>query len=421
MNGFMNSLIDDTVQCWGCPVFDRLFQIVSDAAGAVYNQFVIFCAILFCILFSFYVINAVWKNMKEDISDPLYQKSIKPVIINSLVALTLLSMGVMFPRFITSITFEPVADITLIYTQSMLHIDSTDVTEKVTYEPEKMSEEGFFRPQLRDKIIMLMKTTITQFQSYMKLGIAVMDKAFSLKALLGIGSLIKHIILFFIGAYLFYGFFKFFIRFCFYFADIIVAMTFFAFFFPLSLILVAFKGDDAPKWISSLGKNIGTKQFKDLINSIIALASAVITYTVIMVILAKFFSAPGQSAAEIMELITTGQVFAGDLSEENLAAMTLGSCIILVYVLNFIYDQIPQVTSMILDSFGVSAKNNLSEELADNAMKLTSSVITTATNIGKNILNGGDAKDKENKKNENEKKDGTGNKESDGKKDGEKK
>ncbi len=397
MNGFMNSLIDDTVQCWGCPVFDRLFQIVSNAAAAVYDQFAIFCAILFCVLFAFYVINAVWKNMKEDVSDPWYQKSIKPVFINSIVALAFLSMGVMLPRFITSITFEPVADITLIYTQSMLKTDSTVVNEKVTYQPEEITDDGFFRPQLRDKIIMLMKTTITQFQSYMKLGIAVMDYAFSLKALIGISALIKHIILFFIGLYLLYGFFKLFVRFCFYFADIIVAMTFFAFFFPLSLILVAFKGGNAPEWISSLGKNVGTDQFKKLINSIIALSSAVITYTVIMVIIAKFFSAPGQSAAEIMELITTGQVFAGDLSGDNIAAMTLGGCVILIYVLNFIYGQIPQVTSMILDSFGVSSENELSEGLANDAMKLTTNIVTTAKNIGKTILNGGENKEDDKK------------------------
>lgn len=393
----MNSLIDDTVQCWGCPVFDRLFQIVSNAAAAVYDQFAIFCAILFCVLFAFYVINAVWKNMKEDVSDPWYQKSIKPVFINSIVALAFLSMGVMLPRFITSITFEPVADITLIYTQSMLKTDSTVVNEKVTYQPEEITDDGFFRPQLRDKIIMLMKTTITQFQSYMKLGIAVMDYAFSLKALIGISALIKHIILFFIGLYLLYGFFKLFVRFCFYFADIIVAMTFFAFFFPLSLILVAFKGGNAPEWISSLGKNVGTDQFKKLINSIIALSSAVITYTVIMVIIAKFFSAPGQSAAEIMELITTGQVFAGDLSGDNIAAMTLGGCVILIYVLNFIYGQIPQVTSMILDSFGVSSENELSEGLANDAMKLTTNIVTTAKNIGKTILNGGENKEDDKK------------------------
>ena len=393
MNGFMNSLVDSSVQCWGCPVFDRLFQIVSDAAAAVYDQFVIFCAILFCVLFAFYVINAVWKNMKGGVTDPFYQKSLKPVLINSLVALAFLSMGIVMPRFVTTITFEPVANIALIYTQSMLKTNPDTVNERVTYQPMEMSDDGFYRPELRDTIIMLMKTTITQFQSYMKLGIAVMDKAFSLDALLGIGALIKHIILFFIGLYLFYGFFKLFIRFCFYFADIIVAMTFFAFFFPLSLILVAFKGGDAPSWLSSLGKNVGTGQFKKLINAIIALAAAVLTYTVIMVIIAKFFSAPGQSAAEIMDLITSGNIFAGDLAGDNLVAMTIGGCVILVYVLYFIYGQIPNVTSLVMYSFCVAPRTQICDQSAADAMKLTTNIVETVKKAGATILSGGEKGD----------------------------
>lgn len=394
MNDFINPLIDSSVQCWGCPIFDRLFQIVSNAAAAVYDQFVIFCAIIFCVLFAFVVLNAVWQNIKSPTPDPWYQKSLKPLLINSLVSLTFLSMGVYLPRFVSSVTFEPVANITLIYTQSMLQTNPETVNEHVTYQPMEISDDGFFRPELRDSIILLMKTTITQFQSYIKLGIAVMDKAFSLDALLGIGNLIKHIILFFIGLYLAYAFFKLFWRFCCYFADIIVAMTFFAFLFPLSLILVAFKGADAPSWVTNLGKGIGTKQFKKLINAIIALAAAVLTYTVIMVIIAKFFSAPGQSAADIMQLITSGEVFAGDLSGDNLAAMTLGGCIILVYVLNFLYTQIPTVTQMVLDSFGVSQENQLSEQLADDAMKLTSTIVETVKKAGATIISGGKKDDK---------------------------
>ena len=375
MNNILNPLVDSAVQCWGCPVFDRLFVIISNAAAAVYDQFAVFCAIIFCVLFAFFVINAVWKNLKGDkdgkITDPLYQKSLKPVIINSLVSLAFLSMGVYLPRFVSSITFEPVANITLIYTQSMLQTDSETVNERVTYQPMEISDDGFFRPELRDSIIMLMKTTITQFQSYIKLGIAIMDKAFSLSALLGIGALIKHIILFFIGLYLAYAFFKLFWRFCCYFADIIVAMTFFAFLFPLSLILL-----------------------KKLINAIIALAAAVLTYTVIMVIIAKFFSAPGQSATDIMTLITSGEIFAGDLSENNLAAITLGGCIILVYVLNFLYAQIPTVTKMVLDSFGVSQENQLSEQLANDAMKLTSIIVDTVKKAGSTIISGGNTDNK---------------------------
>lgn len=395
MNEFMNNLIDSSVQCWGCPVFDRLFQIISDAAASVYNQFVVFCAILFCILFAFYVINAVWQNMKSDNPDPWFKKSIKPVIINSLVSLTFLSMGVFLPRFITTITFEPVADIALVYTQSMLQTNNDIVNERVTYQPMEMSDNGFFRPQLRDKIIMLIKTTITQFQSYMKMGIALMDGAFSIPALLGIGNLIKHIILFFVGFYVFYGFIKFFVRFCFYFADIIVAMAFFAFLFPLSLILAAFKGaDNVPSWLSTLGKSIGTQQIKNLINAIIALAAAVLTYTVIMVIISKFFAAPGQSSAEIMTMITSGNILSSDLSFDNLEMMTIASCVVLIYVINFIYSQIPNVTKMVMESFGVGEEKALSEQLANDAMQLTKAVANTAKNIGATIISGGKSDDK---------------------------
>lgn len=395
MNELMNPIIDGAVQCWGCPVFDRLFQVISMAAAAVYDKFVVFCMILFCVLFAFFVVSAVWKNIKGGADgDPFYAKTIRPVFINSLVAFAFLSLGVWPPRFVTTITFEPVAQITATYTQSMLRMDAETVNEKVTYQPMKMSDDGFYRPALRDTIILIMKTTITQFQAYMKLGIAVMDSAFEWKALLGVGALIKHIIMFFVGLYLFYGFFKLFVRFCFYFADVIIAMTFFAFFFPLSLTLVSFKGADAPQWMANLGKNVGTDQFKKVINAIIGLAAAVLTYTVIMVIIAKFFSAPGESAADLMTLITSGSVFEADLDQDNLAQITLGSAIVLVYVLNYIYSQIPQVTNMVLGAFNVSADNKLGEQLADDAMKLTTAAAQTMKKIGATIINGGKKDDK---------------------------
>ena len=395
MNELMNPIIDGAVQCWGCPVFDRLFQVISMAAAAVYDKFVVFCMILFCVLFAFFVVSAVWKNIKGGADgDPFYAKSIRPVFINSLVAFAFLSLGVWLPRFVTTITFEPVAQITATYTQNMLRMDAETINEKVTYQPMQMSDDGFYRPALRDTIILIMKTTITQFQTYMKLGIAVMDSAFDWKALLGIGALIKHIIMFFVGLYLFYGFFKLFVRFCFYFADVIIAMTFFAFFFPLSLTLVSFKGADAPQWMANLGKNVGTDQFKKVINAIIGLAAAVLTYTVIMVIIAKFFSAPGASTADLMALITNGSVFEADLDQDNLAQITLGSAIVLVYVLNYIYSQIPQVTNMVLGAFNVSADNKLGEQLADDAMKLTTAAAQTMKKIGATIINGGKKDDK---------------------------
>lgn len=397
MNEWLSSLVDSTVQCWGCGVFDRLFQIVSDAAALVYDKFAYFCVVLFCVLFAFFVINAVWKTVRGNTSDPFYEKSIQRVFINAIICIGLLGMGVALPRFLTTITFEPVAQIAQTYTAAMINLDNETITEKVTYQPQKMSEDGFYRPELRDKIILLMKTTITQFQSYMKLGIAVMDSAFTWRALLGVGSLIKHIILFVIGLYLTWNFFKLFFRYCCYFADIIIAMAYFAFFFPLSLMLFAFNGaDNVPKWMGGLGKTVGVNQFKNLINAIITLASAVITYTVIMAIIAKFFSAPDATNAELMNAITTGEIFDADLDMTNLEAMTLTSCVVLVYVLNFLQGQIPQVSKMVLSVFGVSEEKQLSETLANDMMQLTQNVVDTTKKIGETIISGGE-KDKDKK------------------------
>lgn len=393
MNGWMNSLVDTSVQCWGCAVFDRLFQVVSYAAGAVYKQFTIFCVILFCVFFAFFIINAVWQNIRGGMRDPWYSKSVRPVIINSLVALSLLSLGVMVPRFMTQITFEPATEIAIGYTQTMLQTNAETVNEKVTYQPMKMDDTGFYRPEMRDKIILLMKTTITQFQTFIKLGIAVMDSAFTWKALLGIGALIKHIIIFFVGLYLAYGFFKLFCRFCFYFADIIIAMTFFAFFFPLSLMLVSFKGaSDVPSWMSKIGSSLGVGQFKNLMNAIIALASAVLTYTVIMVLIATFFAAHGTTSADLMQVILSGDVFSADLSDDNLAELGIASSVVLIYVLNFIQAQIPKVTGMVLDTFGVSEDHKLGDQLANDAETLTRRVVETAAKTVKTIVKGGNEK-----------------------------
>ena len=371
MNNIINNLVDNTIQCYGCPIFDRLFQIVSSAAASVYNRMVLLMSVLFCVLFAFFVINAVWQNLKNGSTDPWYQKSVRPVIINSLIALVLLFAGVGVPRLISQITFEPTAEIATIYTQSMLNMNSEAVNERVTYQPLSISDDGFFRPQLRDKIILLMKTTITQFQSYMKLGIAVMDTAFSWRALIGIGAFLKHIILLVIGIYIFYGFFKLFFRFSCYFVDIIVAMTMFAFFFPLSLVLTVFRGpENVPSWISGLGKNIGNAQIKKLINAIVALAAAVITYTVIMVIIAKFFSSPDMSTAEIMNAIATGAIFDMDLSGDNILSMTLTGIVVLVYVINFIQDEIPKVSDMIMGALNLKPEATESKKLAKDVENL---------------------------------------------------
>jgi hypothetical protein len=401
MNGLLNSFVDNTVQCWGCAVFDNLFRVVSNAGAAVYEKIANICFAIFFVLFVFYILWAVWKHVNPknpDSSDPFYVKSVVRVIINSLFALTLLGIGVGVPRFITRVTFEPVADVALVYSTAILDTAPDVVNMHVSYQPMEMQDTGLYRPKLRNTIISLMKTTITMFQSFIKLGIAIMDRAFSWKDIYGVSDIFRHILIFFVGLYLFYGFFKLFLRFCFYFVDVIIAMAMFAFLFPIALMMMSFRGGDMPAWMSSLGKGLGANQIKKLINAIITLASAVITYMVILVIIARFFTDSGTSVNELMDAITSGKVLDSDLSESNLSTLTLGGTVILVYVLNYIYSMIPQISKMILNTFGVEEENKLSEQMANDAEKLVGIVTSGLKTVGNTIINGGEKKAEDDKK-----------------------
>ena len=242
MQEMANSLIDATVQCWTCPVFDNLFVVISNAAAAAYQRLSLFSLVIFCILFSFFVMNAIWDGIKNNTDDPFLQTSVKPVAIKALIALALLGMGLTFPRLISKVTFEPVATITLQASQIIL---PTDYKILDNYTPIKIEQEGFFNTDLRDTILKLIQSSMTSFQVFIKIGIGIMDNAFSLKSLLTLSSLFKHVIVFLIGLFLTYKFMRLFIKYSFCFMDIIVAMAMFAFFFPISLVLFIFK--DAKK------------------------------------------------------------------------------------------------------------------------------------------------------------------------------
>lgn len=402
MDELMRNFVDKTVQCWGCELFDRLFQVINVAVTAVYDNIAQFCMILMLVIFAFMILNAFYQNMKalhdNKSPDTWYKKSVQKAFVNSAFVLALLGLGVTVPRLITTITFEPVATTTQLYSQAIIGMNQDEINERVTYQPIKLDntqQEMFFRPQLRDRVILLMKTTIAEFQSYIKLGIAMMDKAFSWDALLkfGLGSIMKHVALFMAGLYMFITFMRIFMQYCFRFADVIVAMAMFAFFFPLSLMMMAFKGvEHVPDWLTHFGKGVGTDQFKKLVNAIVALASCVITYTVIMVILAKFFSDPDVASVGLMEKITTEQIFESDLSLENLEDITLVKTVILTYVMVFIYKQIPQVTKTILSAFNVGEETSLSDQLAKDAERLVTVAAQGAVKVGKIIASGGEEK-----------------------------
>ena len=383
MQELANSLIDSGVQCWTCPVFDNLFAIISNTAAAAYQRLCLFSVVIFCVLFAFYVLNAVWTNIKNGGTDSLFQKTLRPVLIKSLLALSLLSMGLVVPRFISTITFEPVAIMTLQYSRAML---PTDYVIPEYTGALNLGENGFFNPALRDTIIQIMETSVANFQVYIKTGIAIIDAAFSLKALLGFGSLIKHIIVFYIGIFLTYNFAKLFIKYSFCFMDIIFAMAMFAFFFPISVVLFIFRGaNDAPDWMKNLGANLGGGQIKKLINAIVSVASAILTYTVIMLIIRGFLDANGVDTAAIQN--SAEALYDFDLENSSAMQITFAGAIVLVYVINYIADQIPKITEKILSIFNIKQEDKLSKEMGENTFALTQIVANKAKDLAKTIIN----------------------------------
>jgi hypothetical protein len=384
MQEFADSLIVSGTQCWTCPVFDKLFTIISNTAGAAYKKLAFFGVIIFCVMFAFYILNAVWENIKSGSSDSFFQKSVKPVVIKALVALTLLSAGLMVPRLISTVTFEPVAQITLAYSKSMLP-EGYPVNDVYVSE-EQDGDQAFFTPKLRSTLLQLIKTSITNFQVYIQLGVDIINSAFAIETLLGIGTIIKHMIVFFIGIFLTYNFAKLFIKYSFCFMDIIVAMAMFAFFFPLSIILFIFKdAQSAPGWMKKLGSELGGGQIKKLVNAIVSVGATILTYTIIMVIIGGFLNLQGTTTESFAD--DTIALFNFDLDHSTAMQITLAGAIVLVYIINYIEQQIPQITKKILSTFGLSQEDSLSKEMGENAWKLTTIVAEKTKNIAKTIIN----------------------------------
>lgn len=377
----MNSLTESLMQCWTCPIFDRLFEIISNTAAAAYQRLTVISVVIFIVLMSFYIINAVWQNIKSGGSDPFFQKSVKPVLIKSLIALALLTAGLMVPRFISMITFEPAAEITYQFSETMLKSLHAGTTVAQYPNPINLGDSGFFSADLRDTILKILESSVSNFQVYIQVGLDIMGAAFSIKKLLGIGALIKHILVFFIGLFLTYNFGKLFIKYSFCFMDVIVAMAMFAFFFPLSLIFFIFKdAASAPGWIKKLGADFGVGQIKKLVNAIVSIAATILTYTIIMFIIDGFLDVNVISGS-------TEALFDFDIDNSKAMEITIASAIVLVYVINYIAGEIPKVTKKIFEAFGIQQETALSDEMGENMWKLTGIVADNAKKLAKTIIN----------------------------------
>ena len=405
----MTGIVDNLIQCWSCQIFDRLFQIASMSAAAIYNQMVIWAWLVLVGFWAFYALWVVYLNFKDKESkDWLYQKSVKPVLINSLLISVLLGMGVVFPKMVASVIFEPVASMTSIYAEAVLQTDANIVAQRITYRPEPMANDGFFRPELRDKIIHLMRVSVTQFQTMIKLGGAVMENSFSLRALFSDGplplnivmNLLKQMLMFVLGAYLVYNFFRLFMRFCFYFIDVIVALIMFAFFFPFMLVFFVFKNSSAADWVKKYGDAFSPALIKDVLNAIALLVMAVITYTIAMVVIAKFFASDMMSSNEIVSHILAGTVSRGTLSNDNLTNLTLMSCIVIGFVLNYLTAKIPDVSKEVFSAFGLEPeKAALGKDVGERVEKIVQNTIEGVVSKGK-VLVGKAVENKEEKKEE---------------------
>ena len=383
MQEIANTLIDSAVQCWACPIFDNLFAVVSNSAAAVYERLSVFSVVIFSILFGFYILNAFWQNVKSGMSDPFFQKSLKPVLIKSLMILSLFALGLNVPRFISKITFEPVATITLQFSKIILPENNITTND---YQKLKLNDDGFFNPELRDTIVEILQTSVASFQIYIKMGIEIIGSVFTLPERIDIGVIVKHLLVFFVGLVLTYYFVRWFIKYSFCFVDIIVAMAMFAFFFPLSLGLFIFQGaSDLPDWMKNLGKTFGGKQIKQLINAIVSVATTILMYTIIVLLIRGYIYGNNVDVDSMQNSVASIMNF--DLDNPNSVQITFFGSIVLVVVLNYLIKQIPNITKEIMSVFGVSQENQKSEEMGKNVLALTDIVANQTKQLVKNIVN----------------------------------
>lgn len=395
MNELTNTLIENGMQCWTCPIFDNLFAIISNAAAAVYTRLTIISVVIFSVLFGLYVLNAFWQNMKSGMSDPMFQKSLKPVLIKSLFILSLLALGVAVPKFISRITFEPTAAITLQFSEAML---PNDYKVPDNYSAIKLNPDGFFNSELRDTIVQILQTNVANFQVYIKTSIAIIEESFSIKKItdLGLEWIIKRLLIFFVGLFLLYNFTKWFIKYSFCFMDVIIAMAMFAFFFPLSLIFFIFQGaSDVPNWMKNLGKNFGGKQIKELINAIVSVVSTILVYTIAMILVSGYLNGRDLDINSITNVSDSMLNF--DFDNPNINQLTFFGIIVLVFIVNYLIKEIPNIKKEIMSAFGVSQNDKAFTEMGENVFKLTNIVTNQAKQFIGNIAHPDNKPDSEKK------------------------
>ena len=82
-----------------------------------------------------------------------------------------------------------------------------------------------------------------------------------------------------------------------------------------------------------------------------------------------------------------GDIFEQDLNQTGMNDLNITSVVVLVYVLSFIYDNIPNITKTILQMFGVTADGNpVGEKLGEDLMKATKGYIDKGKTVVKTFI-----------------------------------
>jgi hypothetical protein len=133
---------------------------------------------------------------------------------------------------------------------------------------------------------------------------------------------------------------------------------------------------------------------------------------------AKFFSNQDVPINDLMASITSGDIYDMDISYDNAYSFTMTGLVALMYVLNLLYQQIPQVSKMILSVFNVQESKTLGEQIGNSLQKVGTNIIDYGKRIAGAVISGGEVGASDDKKDSGDKKKVGDKKESGDKKDG---
>jgi len=142
--------------------------------------------------------------------------------------------------------------------------------------------------------------------------------------------------------------------------------------------------------MKNLGSNLGGGQIKKLVNAIVSVASTILTYTIIMLIIRGFLDANGVSVDSIQN--TTESLFDFDLENSSAMQITFAGAIVLVYVINYIAGQIPKITEKILSVFNIKQEDEHSTKMGKDVLQLTQIIAQKTKDLAKTIINPESAK-----------------------------